>query len=36
VAPAQLRQRALPALDPELAGNNAVLRQLLMRHPFWI
>ena len=30
LAPAQLRQRALPRLDPELAGNNAVLRQLLM------
>jgi uncharacterized protein (DUF1501 family) len=29
LAPAQLRQGALPALDPELAGNNPVLRQLL-------
>jgi uncharacterized protein (DUF1501 family) len=29
LAPAQLRQRALPGLDPELAGSNAVLWQLL-------
>lgn len=29
LAPAQLRQRPLQALDPNLAGNNPVLRQLL-------